>query len=85
MLVAAWAPSGANCDYASVAEAAVRAKDGSISLDGAVTRVIEDFEETKIVTIKFAPDEKHGGAGVAIRRSDCVAVDVAIGGVWSGE
>ena len=45
----------------------------------------DDFRDSKIVIFGFAPGQKYGGAGVAIRRSDCKAVDVELGGVWSGE
>ena len=85
LIVSACSPRGQACNYAEVAKEAIHRKDGSISFENAVLRSIEDFQDSKAVVISLPDDQRYGGAGVMVRRSDCKVVDIELGGVWSGE
>jgi hypothetical protein len=73
ILAPACTPREPTCDFVSVAKEAVRKKDSSLPVDDATGSVIDDFDGSKIVVIRFA---RGAGAGVAVRKSDCTAVDV---------
>ena len=85
LIVSACSPRDKACDYVEVAKEAIHSKEHSISLENAVPRSVEDFQDAKAVVISLPDDQRYGGAAVMVRRADCKVVEIELGGVWSGE